>query len=444
MTFSKKGTLIAAACAAAFAAPQAAFAGFEGLKTSGHALTLQGAIASGIARHETSGSAGGNPVDGNAKWSVYAGESNVRISSSSKLSGGFLTGYGFQMESGFEASDGTVSTSQGTLASRNTALGVGTVAGTLFFGRWDTPYKLSNSNHILTSSAMGLGASNTGFLGNIGIGTGSFSGGTSPALNSNPSATGETSTSTTMSFRRRQGNTINFISNGFGGFQFALQIAPSEETGNNASVTAVNGAKPNLWSAAVDYTNGPLNINVAYEKHNDYMWGSAVGTKLGPAAGSGTSSSDNAILVGAGYRFGPVRVELIWERLDYGQSASTSAGAPVPLTGLKTNKFYTGFNWNIQGPHTLIAAFGRAGDLKCEGTAAFLAAAACNDTGAKLYNIVYRYRLAGSTYLNLGYHVIDNDRNGNYRNTNQQTGGTAATQNGHTDKGWAAGFNTSF
>jgi len=454
-----QGTLIALACAAAFAAPQAANAQrelYDVVKADGHPLTLQGNISIGYARHKTTNSAGGAAFDGPERGNVWSGESNIRFSASSKLSQGFIEGIGFQVESGFETSDGTFSGSQGTLASRNTALGLKTSIGTVFGGRWDTPYKLSLGNFYHSVSANGLGASSTGFLGTPGIGGGSFTGtqnsfsstsgtNTNGPIAGNPygSVTGGATTSVpaTMNFRRRQGNTLNFYTPNISGFSAGFQYGPDEELGAGSPTF-----KPTMWSATAGYARGPLAVSVAYEKHSDYLWGGAVGNKLSGsgvasaasnAAGLGTNSSDHAIHLGVSYQFGPVRWSGYWERLSYSQS-----GPAVQLRDIEGSKWYTGATWRISGPHVLMGAYGRASSLSCGATATWTGT--CADTGSQIWNFLYRYQLDRVSYVNVFYGQLSNDRNANFVATNAAGTSTATTSDGHKDSGWSIGIQTSF
>lgn len=505
----KKGTLIALACAAAFAAPQAANAQketFEILKIEGHPLTLQGNISGGYARNKTTGSAGGASSDGAEKGNIWSGESNVRFSASTKLSDGFVNGVGFQVESGYETSDGSVSVSQGTLASRNTAIGLKTDWGTLFAGRWDTPYKLAMANFYATTASMGLGLSTTGFLGTPGIGTGAFNGAGGNII-------GGTATAPTMSFRRRQANSLNYYTPELAGFKAGFMYTPDEETGVG-SVTQ----KATAFGASLAYKRGPLAVQFTMEKHEDYAWGSAVGSRLAgtgnanvglntaatavtaggvstaaagnqvlvgntSAGGTGGNSSDRALSLGVSYDFGSVQLQGYWERLTYGQTAApgttATAGSGLPLTslstlggatglagaaglvnlrGIESNKYLVSGTWNVSGPHTLVGAYGKAMSLSCDATANWTGS--CADTGAQIFNFLYRYKLDKVTYINLGYTQLNNDRNGNFVASNSQGATTAASavgvsataaatntvtsSNGHKDSGWTLGVQTSF
>lgn len=505
----KKGTLIALACAAAFAAPQAANAQkepFEVMKLEGHPLTLQGNVAAGYARHKTTGSAGGASVDGAEKGNIWSGESNVRFSASTKLSNGFINGVGIQVESGFETTDGSVSSSQGTLASRNTGIGMKTDWGTLFAGRWDTPFKQAMGGYYATTSSMGLGLSTTGFLGTPGFGTGSFNGAGGNVI-------GGTATAGTMSFRRRQANSMHFYTREMAGFKAGFMYTPNEETGVG-SVTQ----KATAFGASLAYMRGPLSVQLSLEKHEDYAWGSAVGSRLAgtgnanvglntaatavtaggvstaaagnqvlvgntSAGGTGGNSSDRALSLGVKYDFGSVLLTGYWERLTYGQTAApgttAAAGPGLPLTslaslagttglagaaglvnlrGIESNKYYVSGTWKVSGPHTLVGAYGKAMSLSCDATANW--SGSCADTGSQIFNFLYRYQLDKVTYINLGYTQLNNDRNGNFVASNSQ-GATAAanaanisataaatntttTSNGHKDTGWTLGLQTSF
>ncbi|MCG5501040.1 porin [Ectothiorhodospira lacustris] len=146
----------------------------------------------------------------------------------------------FQMEAGFDAASGT----QGTLATRNTYLGVASEFGEVRLGRHDTPYKISTLR--LDPFADTLGDYNSimgSFSDNAGL------------------------------FERRNLNTAIYLSPNFDGLQFmASYTTDTDENGDVRSATNDPNER-NAFSLAGTFTQGPMYVAVAYEQLNEGFQG---------------------------------------------------------------------------------------------------------------------------------------------------------------------------
>ena len=70
-----------------------------------------------------------------------------------------------------------------------------------------------------------------------------------------------------------------------------------------------------MWSAMAAYTNGPLQLGIAYERHVDYN---------AAAQAAYTGSNDTMYTLGAGYTFmGSLRLSGIYNAINYNNITST-------------------------------------------------------------------------------------------------------------------------
>jgi predicted porin len=82
---------------------------------------------------------------------------------------------------------------------------------------------------------------------------------------SNPTAV---ATTTASSFSRRQQNLITYNMPSMNGFDASFAWSSANEATGTTSASTIQ--KPRLWSAMAAYTNGPLALGIAYERHVDY------------------------------------------------------------------------------------------------------------------------------------------------------------------------------
>jgi len=242
---------------------------------------------------------------------VASNSSNIGFKGTETLAGGIKAI--FQIESSVNVDAGS-----GTLTGRNSNVGVTGPFGTVFFGNWDTPYKASTQP--LDPFGNTSIAAYSGIMGSPGLNvastTGSATTSTSPA--------GTSLTSAAFGFDRRENNSIQYWTPSYSGFTGRLSYSPGEIN--------IGGIKPNLWSVAGTYDNGPLLVTAAYEQHRDYLAAAFASTGPGliallfPTAGvtTVTDSKDYGGKIGASYTFGPAKIAAAFERLKY--RASTNLG----------------------------------------------------------------------------------------------------------------------
>lgn len=276
-------------------------------------------------------------------------------------------------------------TTTGVVCGRNSGLGFKGGFGNLFFGNWDSPHKLNNN-------------AARGWFGGTGILTGGFA-----QLLYNGS--GNTNNGVGNTFYERRPRGIHYHSPSFGGFNFkAVVSSANEETG---LVTATTGSlSSRTLGASAEYANGPLQIGVGYEQHNDNNPASQSTSTTGAAAyNAGTDKSWNiagSYTMGFGLRLGG-----IWSQSKYDVTNTTD---------LKKSGWALFADYKISGPHSIKAQYYKAGDSKGTSTTVGVGqhSAAGPSTGAKGWTLAYGHELSKRTEWALVYGVMDNEANANY------------------------------
>src|SRR4051812_22962674 len=189
--------------------------------------------------------------------------SRTRVSDNSSLLGvkaekdlgGGLKGWG-QLETGFKADDTTGGTN--SFATRNSGVGLQGSFGNFFFGRWDTPFKISQVlavdpfGDLTIAAPSGVNVRQTGF-------------------------------------DNRANNIIQYWSPTMAGFVVRLAMTSNEGKSDAAAVPGTAaGANPRLYSGTVEWTQGPFYASYAYEKHKDSI-GNVVATQGTDETGQGVS-----------------------------------------------------------------------------------------------------------------------------------------------------------
>jgi predicted porin len=230
-----------------------------------------------------------------------------------------------------------------------------------------------------------------------------------------------TNNGATLSFDRRQQNTVNYYTPNWSGFQAKIQVSANEEKpadpvlGATITQAAVAGLDPFMYSASIGYDNGPFYANLAYEQHDDFG-----GNALNPftqafAPGSVVSGNDdNAWRLALGYKFGNFRITGAYESIEW-QADTINAAAVGGQTNVERDAWYVGASY-AAGPHYFAMSYASADDLDCSGNVAGNAVVQtlCNDTGAQSYAAKYAYSLSKRTELFAHYVKIKNDRFGSY------------------------------
>ena len=328
------------------------------------------------------------------------GSSYIGFRGTEKLGGG-LSAW-FQIEQTFNADGGEFGNASDAAggglpsgwADRNTAVGLRGNFGNVFFGQWDSPYKLSSGSNYRpfdTTGAMGVAS-----------------------ILHNETTTSD-NVSNTTSFHRRSSGSINYHTPTWNGFTGMFQWTDTQQKRGGAFAGPPD-QKARSWSLGATYRNGPLYIGSGYERHVDYR---------------AADLDDSAFNINAAYTFMKVlRIGGIWERLRYDGAAGTST---------KSNNYGIYADWRISGPHQLIAGFtvardssGNGGGVGGVGSAVAGATTTngaglvvnANDNGGKLFAISYAYHLSKRTNVYVGYADLNNDAAGRYRlhRTTRNTG----------------------
>ncbi|MGK5057195.1 porin [Janthinobacterium sp. LB2P49] len=140
--------------------------------------------------------------------------------------------------------EGTLSpdTGAGSIAARDTRVGIAGPWGTLFAGNWTLPYNSA------TSALDPFYPTTAGYMSLMGNGAGAS----------------ESNTSNTYSFDRRQQNSVHYWTPQWQGWSLRVAHGMGEER-------PASGAHPALNSAALIYDGGVLYATLAQEDHHDYQ-----------------------------------------------------------------------------------------------------------------------------------------------------------------------------
>jgi len=257
--------------------------------------------------------------------------------------------------------EGTLSpdTGAGSIAARDTRVGLETRYGTIFGGNWVTPYNGA------TAALDPFYPTTAGYMSIMGNGS-------APTTNN---------VIDTSSFDRRQQNSVHYWSPDWHGASVRIAQGLNEET-------PANGARPSLTSAALVVDAGPLYLTATHERHHDYQ---------------GPGLNDSASKIGAAWKAGATRVAVVAERLRY----ETAAGVLV-----RTSWFLSATHQI--GAHGLRMALARAGDGKGTGVPRIGYIARGTATGATHATLGYDYTLSKRTSVFAYYTRLHNEANGVY------------------------------
>jgi len=310
-------------------------------------------------------------------------ESNWQIAGEEKLAGG-MTAF-FQCQTSMDLTGGE----SANMCARNSFIGLKGGFGNLSFGNYDTPAKRLTGMYdpFPISAAMGQGAH-------------MFNATSSNTTNglSDLAISGAAT-----SFSRRQANLITYAIPRMNGVDAAIAWSSTNEA--SAQNTATTVQKARLWSAMVNYTNGPLGLGLGYENHSNYN----------PLANTGYLGGDDTILsLGVGYQVMPtLRLSAIHNSMKYGNMNAANADMSVKTWGLYAN-------WNVSGPYTVRAGYGvlqsTSGSLGAGVQAnavrvgTWTANGGAGQTGARKIHIEGVQALSKRTEVGLSYAQIANDR----------------------------------
>lgn len=272
----------------------------------------------------------------------------------------------FQIESNIQADTGG-----GTLASRETFVGIDAPWGTVKLGNYLGPYDdispLFGNVPTLTSSILSTAS----------IWAQGFA------------------AKTAGGFDARLPNSIRYDTPDLSGLTASLQMSLGEGT------SYPGGEHAYVLSTGAFYVNGPLQVGIAYERNQDVRQNPIV---------NGQGLVDQAASIAAGWNFADFRLGGVYEYLRY--ETPLASGATATLT-----RNFWGLSGTLAlGPGTAYGFYGRAGDGK--GTALpgtrVAGLAKGPDTGASQWTLSYTYPLSKRTLLYAGYVKIDNGANASY------------------------------
>ena len=140
-------------------------------------------------------------------------------------------------------------------------------------------------------------------------------------------------------YRRRQNNLTTYETPNLAGFSGMVSVTSR----NHDSAATQTQIKARLWSFGAQYSNGPLFIGAAYEKHASFY---AVAL---PAPNPAIGGDDKAWTIAASYKF----ANNLQLGMSYQQFKSNASLPVVGATGgeTKVNTWHIGMDWMISGPH---------------------------------------------------------------------------------------------
>lgn len=267
-----------------------------------------------------------------------------------------------------------IDTGVGSVAARNTHLGIVGPIGTLRVGKIDTVYKSIGD----TLSFLGVGPRNHVSHNNI-ISKAGFG------------------TNIASSFHLRRDNSVRWESPKFGGaVQVHAQYSPDE------AKTETRNAS--LQSYGVTYAKDGLYLAVAHEVHNDFFGGSRnAPTALSNFANLNASAKDTATRFSVKYEMGKTTAEFDYAWKKYKETG----GAPGRFGEYKNGSWLIGLQHKASKAVTLATSY-MVGD---EGTCALSGGGACSTDGleARQINLGASYTLSKRTYV---YVIASNLKNG--------------------------------
>lgn len=372
----RKHQLLALAVAGIFAAPASVYA--QQQPPSGSSVQIYGTLNLNFQNSERGGatavgttglatlSAAATGVNVTSRNGVSTDSSNIGFKGTENLGGGLKAVFQIETSANIDGQN------LAAIGNRNSKVGLSGAFGEIFFGNWDTPFKA-----VTYGTKVGDPFRSTDVFGYQSIMS-------SPGFKQRSGA--YLSGTNNASYDNRANNTVAYWSHVYNGFSGKLAYSANE--GKTAT------RDPNLWSLALNYDNGPLSVVYAYERHKD-----AFGLTVMQAASTGTTSSDFAHRLGAGYSFGGTTVSALWERLDYSNS-----GTVAGVTSYKRDAWQLALLHRM-GPHAFQARYNQAQDGSCGNVAGNCTT---NGLGAKQWTLGYGYALSKRTEGFLYYTRLDN------------------------------------
>jgi len=311
---------------------------------------------------------------------------------------------------------------------RNSGIGIRSkAAGRFLIGVWDVHYdemyKVDPGWLIVNSGSSTLGLMNT------------FGGATTPIAG----------------IGTRYSNVIRWDSPVWSGFSLSVAYArPTDAAPANAPGTVLDNKKNRMWSFAPRYERGGLSVQYSYLQDKDITSNATAslgGVNLNAGATLSAAWKVTSNRLGARYKFGNgLGIGAIWDssKLD-NQVLAANAGSSV---GIKRTVWSFPVTYET-GNHHMFVTYSRARDWRGQvgganvGTVAGAGGNLGSDTGAKMWNLGYAYKLSQRTNVHVSYNTIKNDRSAAYDFFAQSSGMTAANA-GADPKQFAVGLRHTF
>jgi len=279
----------------------------------------------------------------------------------------------------------------GTLATRESFVGLKGNYGTVRLGFMDTVYKdlgdpirfmgIASGNHVsssnILSSRMPFGNSSAG------------------------------------SFHLRQKNGLWYETPSMGGLTLLGQYSP----GDQESVAAGSNAKIEFWSLGAKYRRGPWYLALAHEIHKDFFGGSASSPSALSNVGNTNAHSDDTSTRGSVmYNWGNGRASLDYAHFDYSESGQTvTAANPRKFEGYKNDRWAVVWEQRWGGPWRTAAMYASSSAGSCSlvgGTTG------CTTAGldGNMYALGGEYSFSKRTALFALYSRLNNGKSSSYRN----------------------------
>lgn len=290
---------------------------------------------------------------------------------------------------------------------RDTYVGLNGSGGTVMIGYISTPQRSTAAKYDLMPGATGSGSSlNT--IGRVNVG-GALAGTTALATANTFGATtavgGSTVTNNVGTIFRSQA--VAYVSPTVGGFNAAIAYVPNENRDNAAVTAAADKKNPGGWNASANYSNGPLNVSLAYLKLTDIGAIATIGAA--PTILTGNEDHKNWLL-GASYDFTPAtKVSFMYDNYKgtLGLSAAGQAAWGAGNAEVKRNSWYLAGKHSF-GASDVVLAYANVGDTKANTAGSY------GDTGAKFLSLRYAFNLSKRTAVYAIYSQVTNDAKGNY------------------------------
>ncbi len=276
-------------------------------------------------------------------------------------------------------------------ASRNSAVGVKGTFGRAFLGNWDTPYKFPL---LIIGALRGLNPFDNTITANPGFN-----------VPGTITAGGRVNNKQDASFNRRQGNSLQYWTPVLSGFSARLAAA-ANETKTTATPTSPS-LSPELDSALLTWSGGPVMVNYGYERHQDYFGLAQLGASPGATATNRSSTDEGHEVVVQVKLPTDTRIAAAGEQLSY-RTTDQTAGAVDRYTRLA----YWAIVQQRLGPHGAWVSFGQADAGECHLKGGGQCTA--KGLGATNWAVGYVYALNKAADVYAAYYEILNDRSGSY------------------------------